>query len=296
MTQRIRLASGSLEIEVWTLGARLNGVWFDGIGPLVDGSETEDEARGLKNYNGAVVGPVANRIAGGAAEIGGRSYQFERNENGVTTLHSGATGVHLQEWEVLRQKPDTLTLRLELPDGLGGFPGNRSLQVTYKLGASGLSVRFDAKTDAPTWMNLALHPYWRLSNNGRDNMRLSVRAETFTPVNADKIPTGLLEPVAGTVFDLRTLDVPSTEIDHNYCLAETSEKTQHHVTMDGDLGVQVDLWTEAPGVQVYSGKDIGLAIEPQHFPDAMHHPAFPSIELRPGETYKQVSTYRFSRL
>ena len=296
MNEIVKLKSDRIEIEVWTLGARLNGVWFDGIGSLVDGSVTEDEARGAKKYNGAVVGPVANRIAGGRAVIDGTEHRFERNENGITTLHSGATGVHLQTWEVLRQQPDRLVMRLELPDGLGGFPGNRRLQVDYALGPDGMTVRFDASTDAPTWMNLALHPYWSLSKKGREDMRLSVRAETYTPVDDDKIPMGTLNPVTGTQFDLRELQVPDTGIDHNFCLSDLSDKTQHHVRMVGDLGVGLSVWTEAPGVQIYSGKVIGIAVEPQHFPDAMHHPAFPSIELWPGESYKQVSSYHFEKL
>ncbi|MEO0918868.1 MAG: galactose mutarotase, partial [Pseudomonadota bacterium] len=209
MTEIIRLGTGDLEIEVWTLGARLNGVWFQGVGPLVDGATNEDEARGAKKYNGAVVGPVANRIAGGKASIDGRTHTFERNEKGITTLHSGSTGVHAQEWEVLRRTADRLVMQLVLPDGLGGFPATRSLQADYHVGATGFTTVFTATTDAPTWMNLALHPYWRLSHGGRDNMKMAIAADRYTPVDKDQIPLGTEEDVDRTLFDLRALGVPS---------------------------------------------------------------------------------------
>ncbi len=295
MSAVIRLTSDDMEIEVWTLGARLNGVWFQGIGSLVDGAASEDEARGAKKFNGAVVGPVANRIAGGAASIDGQTYEFERNENGITTLHSGASGVHALEWEVVEQTSNTLALQLKLEDGLGGFPGNRTLSVEYSVHGPAFEVAFQAGTDAPTWMNLALHPYWRLSKTGRDNMTIGVVADRYIPVDAEKIPTGIQADVTGTMFDLRETMAPDTEIDHNLCLRPVPP-VQPQVWAEGDLGLRMEVKTTAPGVQIYAGKEIGIAIEPQHWPDAMHHAHFPSIELRPGDKYSQNSTYRFSRL
>lgn len=290
MTERIRLGSGDLEIEVWTLGARLNGVWFRGEADLVAGSTTEEEASSTGKFNGAVVGPVANRIAGGRASIDGRDHEFERNENGITTLHSGSDGVHALIWNVLERTADSLILSLKLPDGFGGFPGNRTLVAEYILRDSALTVAFSATTDAPTWMNLALHPYWSLGV-GRAGLRLQIEADRYTPVDADKIPTGEIASVAGTPFDLRRMASPSNEIDHNFVL----DPPVGRVILTSDAH-RLEIETDAPGVQVYTGKEIGIAIEPQHWPDAMHHPAFPSIELRPGTTYRQFSTYRFSTL
>ena len=287
MNDIIRLGSGDLLIEVWTLGARLNGVWFQGSDNLTAGSDTEADALGEKKYNGAIVGPVANRIAKGQASIAGRDCTFELNENGITSLHSGADGVHAQYWDVLEQTSDSAILTLKLPDGIGGFPGNRTLVVEYSVNGDALTVSFRATTDMPTWMNLALHPYWSLGG-GRADLTLQVDADHYTPVDEDKIPTGEIAGVDGTIFDLRNLSAPSPEIDHNFVL-----HLEGQIVLAAER-LRMDVETEAPGVQIYSGKEIGIAIEPQHFPDAMHHEDFPSIELRPGSTYRQNSTYRFS--
>ncbi|MEL7150020.1 MAG: aldose epimerase family protein [Pseudomonadota bacterium] len=287
MNDIIQLGSGDLQIEVWTLGARLNGVWFQGSDTLTAGSDSEADALGAKKYNGAVVGPVANRIAQAQASIAGRDCTFERNENGITSLHSGADGVHAQYWDVLEQTSDSAILTLKLPDETGGFPGNRTLVAEYTVDGDALTVSFRATTDAPTWMNLALHPYWSLGV-GRAGLTLQVDADHYTPVDGDKIPTGEIAAVDGTMFDLRDLTAPSPEIDHNFVL-----RPEGRIVLAAD-GFRMDVETDAPGVQIYSGKEIGIAIEPQHFPDAMHHAGFPSIELHPGSTYRQNSTYRFS--
>ncbi|MEO0944272.1 MAG: galactose mutarotase [Pseudomonadota bacterium] len=298
MNEIVTLQSDRLKVEIWTLGARLNGVWFDGIGSLVDGAATEEEARGNKKYNGAVVGPVANRIADGRAhyfdlEHGDTQLEFEKNENGSTTLHSGSTGTHAQVWDIVEQTENTLTLRLELPDGTGGFPGNRTLMAEYSVHGHAFGAVFQASSDKPTWINLALHPYWRLATAGRDGSRLSVSAYGYLPVDETKIPTGRVEPVTGTKFDLSELTEPSTEIDHNYCLYP-QPLNEPRMRLEGDLGIAMDVVTNAPGVQIYTGKAIGIAIEPQLWPDAMHHANFPSILHRPGDF--QSSSYLFSRI
>lgn len=293
MSDAIILENADLKIEVWSLGARLNGVWFQGIGNLVDGSGTREEALDRKKYNGAVVGPVANRIAGGTAEIDGREYTFVKNERDSTTLHSGPAGVHARDWKVEHQDDTHLILCLTLDDGDGGFPGHRTLTADYRLVGSRLLVRFEAGSDSPTWVNMALHPYWTLGLQGRSGQKVRVNADRYLPVDDFQIPTGEIADVTGTKFDLRKIGCPSTEIDHNLCLNSGSEPA---VVVESDAGIRMEITTDAPGVQVYTGKEIGIAIEPQHWPDAMHHAHFPSIELRSGERYSQESAYQFSRI
>lgn len=292
MSGAVRLSRGPLEIEVWQLGARLNGVWFEGLGNLVDGCASREEALSAKIYNGAVVGPVANRIAGARAEIDGRACVFDANENGRTTLHSGETGAHARDWTIEAQDETFVSLSLELPDGAGGFPGNRVLIANYELIGTDLHVHFEAETDAPTWINLALHPYWTLGLEGRAGQRMSVDADRYLPIDADKIPTGEPSDVTGTEFDLREIGVPSFGIDHNFCLNGGDGPA---VVVESDAGLRMAVTTDAPGLQVFTGKDIGIAIEPQHWPDAMHHRSYPSIELRAGDRYQQNSIYHFSR-
>lgn len=284
----IHLGTGALRIEIWPLGARLNGVSFDGIGPLVDGASTRDEALTTKKFNGAVAGPVANRIGGGRAEIDGQVHFFERNEGDMTTLHSGADGVHAHDWTVDTQNDDRIRLTLHLADGLGGFPGNRNLIAEYAVSNDTMTVSFSATTDAPTLINLALHPYWCNGTRGRDGLELKVNADQYLPVSNHKIPFGHPLSVDDTTFDLRDAKVPPTNIDHNYCLpgGNAARLLSDKVAMD--------IETDAPGLQVFTGKAIGIALEPQHWPDAPHHTNFPSILLRPGETYRQTSHYRFA--
>ncbi len=290
MNEIVKLGSNDLEIEVWTLGARLNRVTLNGLGNLVDGSDSVEDALGPKKYNGAVVGPVANRIGGASATMGTRVCSFEKNERDITTLHSGSAGVHAQEWTVQTKNDRLLVLTLDLKDGDGGFPGNRRLKATYEIIGSTLRTDFQAETDVPTWINLALHPYWTLGMSGRDGQRLSVNADRYTPVDDNQIPTGEILDVTGSHFDLRTLAVPSFEIDHNFCLNDDDAAA---VVLESDA-INLTITTDAPGVQIFTGKDIGIAIEPQHWPDAMHHNAFPSITLQPDRRYQQTSIYQFT--
>ncbi|NNE89098.1 MAG: galactose mutarotase [Silicimonas sp.] len=281
-----------LQIEISPLGARLNALTFDGLDRLVDGAATRTEALGPKKYHGAVVGPVANRIAGAQATIDGRDCTFESNERDITTLHSGSTGVHARDWTVEAKDKKFVSLSLALADGDGGFPGNRVLIANFEVIETALHVHFEAETDAPTGINLALHPYWTLAQNGREGQKLRVRADTYLPVTDVQIPTGEIADVSGTLFDLRTLALPSKEIDHNYCLSDAPGPA---IVVETDK-LRMEVETDAPGVQIFTGKAHGIAIEPQHWPDAMHHPHFPSVRLNPGETYTQNSTYRFTRL
>lgn len=288
--ETFRIKSGRLQADIAPLGGRLHAIRFDGSANLVQSAADTTQARGAHKYHGATVGPVANRIAGGSATLDGRICTFDRNERGVTTLHGGETGLHGQTWYVSQQSDTALSLELDLPDGTGGFPGNRSFQVAFGVADDTLTVRYSATSDAPTWINLALHPYWTLGVS-RDELTLMVSADRYTPVDELQIPTGDLAPVEGTVFDLRREARPSTEIDHNFVLSG-----QAPAVILSSPSVKLEVETDAPGAQIFTGKPFGIAIEPQHFPDAMHHAAFPSIELKPGETYLQNSSYRFATL
>lgn len=291
MTSPLTLGTGDLQLEVWSLGARLNGLKYKGIACVV-GSETREEALDVKKFNGAVVGPVANRIAEGRFELDGTPYALPRNENNETTLHGGPQGTHALDWTIDAASENSATLVLGLSDGFGGFPGNRTLTAQYDVAGHDFSLTLEATSDAPTLINLALHPYWILDAENRDGLQISMKSTTYTPVDNRKIPTGQISDVADSIFDLRQVSTASPDIDHNFCLPMTDDTV---LTLHGKQ-LRMDLSTDAPGLQLYTGKTTGIAIEPQHWPDAIHHDNFPSIVLRPGETYTQTSTYRFSRL
>ena len=290
--ERITLGQGNTEIEIWPLGARLNAVRWRDFGDLVAGTETREQALGPNLNHGTLVGPVANRIAGGRCDIDGVPYQFELNENGRTFLHSGQASTRGKDWSVEELAKTSVTLTLELPHLCDDFPGNRTISATYSVEPDGFVLRVEARTDAPTLVNFALHTYWTLDGHGRAGQQLGIQADTYLPIDADTIPTGEVAPVEGTLFDLRTPRVPDTSIDHNFCLSDPGPDSAG-VRVLADRGIGMDIETNAPGVQIFTGKEIGIAIEPQHWPDAPNHPNFPSILFRPGDVYVQSSRYKF---
>lgn len=287
----LTLTSGNMSIELWTIGARLNAATWNGHAGLLDGSDTLDEALGPKLNHGSVAGPVANRIAGGTAEIDGLHHDFEKNENGKTLLHSGRTSTRDAEWSVSAASKTSVTFELAISRMSDGFTGNRVLTARYDLFENGFDLTFTAETDRTTLINLALHPYWCLGTD-RAGLKLQVNSDRYLPVDADTIPTGEILDVTGTFFDLRQLAPPSFKIDHNYCLGLTGEMADIAVLASDQIRLSIE--SDAPGIQVFTGKPFGIALEPQHWPDAPHHPNFPSIALNPDQTYRQTTRYRFA--
>ena len=311
----IRLQSGELTAVVLTLGAILQDLRLAGAPySLTLGSDVAAAYAGPMAYCGAIVGPVANRIGGARATIGGREYRFAANE-GPNLLHSGATGTHARVWSVTEATASAVTLCLTLPDGLGGFPGHREITAVYALSGSALTLTLSATTDAPTLMNLASHGYWTMDGHADiRGQRLRVAADRYLPVDAALLPTGEARLVAGA-FDLRagrSLDL-TEGFDHNFCLADGPRPLSFAADLTGQSGLRMTLATTEPGLQVYDGRGLntapfvghagqpygpsaGLALEPQRWPDAAAHPGFPPITLDPGQVYRQVTRFSFDRV
>jgi aldose 1-epimerase len=312
--RRLTLSAGDLTVKVLTLGAILNDVRLRGGPGLTLGADRLEPYLGPMGFFGAVVGPVANRIAGAEVEIAGRRYPLVANEGGRTTLHGGPKGTHARLWTVTDAGPDHVTMTLDLPDGAEGYPGNRHLTARFRvLAPAMLEMELTATTDAPTLMNLANHSYWNLGPvPDLAGHRLQVAADRYTPVDAHLIPTGVA-PVDGTPFDFRA-GAPvgpgaATGLDHNFCLADMRGPLRLAARLTGPTGVSMTVETTEPGLQVYDaarqspvdGHDgrpyaahAGVAIEAQAWPDAPHQPDFPSIALTPGETYRQVTRWTFA--
>lgn len=311
----VHLRAGALHATILTHGARLQDLRLAGVPwPLTLGAKSVAAYEGPMAYFGAVVGPVANRIAGAAAVIDARRHDFAANEPGPTTLHSGPTGTHAQIWRIKAATAHSLTLGLDLQDGLGGFPGNRHLQALYALTPpADLRLVLRATSDAPSLMNLANHSYWNLDGAAdTTGHRLGLAADRYLPVNARLIPTTPAS-VAQTGFDFRKpreIDA-AFPLDHCFCLSGTPRAPCHAAVLKGARGVQLDLATNAPGLQVYDGRGLataphagltgqpygpraGLALEPQHWPDAAGRADFPSISLRPGQIYEQINVFSFT--
>lgn len=291
---------------------------FDTLAPYVDDSP----------YFGALVGRYANRIAGGRFVLDGRSIALPVN-NGPNHLHGGAVGFDKVLWQA---DPFTdpggagVVLRYRSVDGEQGYPGNVNVTVLYRLDDdNSLLMQCRAVSDAPTPVNLTQHSYFNLAGAG-DILGhvLQINAARYTPIDANSIPLGPLAEVAGTPFDFRTARTVGSHIgvndlqlqhgggyDHNFVLTKPAPGVLSHAAslVDPGSGRRLDLYTEEPGVQFYSGNFLdgslhgkgrsypyrgGLCLEPQHFPDSPNQPAFPDTILRPGCHYATTSRYVFS--
>jgi aldose 1-epimerase len=330
--ERYRLEdAGGVAVDILTLGGVVQRVFApDRDGRLADvalGFADLDAYLANPSYLGAIVGRCANRIADGRIVIDGVTYLLSRN-SGRDTLHGGDGGFHQALWSVEAASNERLHLSLESPDGDQGFPGAVRVDAIYSLSQDkGLCVDFAATTNRPTLINLTSHAYWNLAGEGVGDVldhELQVEADAFTPTTERFLPTGEIRSVEGTPFDFRvattlrervmcTSDAQialAGGIDHNFVLRADPERPPRRVAglADPGSGRTLEVFTTEPGLQVYTGNGLaggpagksgepcprwgGVALEPQHFPDAPHQPAFPSILLRPGEVFRSSTVFR----
>lgn len=283
------------------------------------GLNSLDDYRAHSPSFGAVPGRYANRIARGQFTLDGKTFQVPCNEKGRNALHGGTKGFNKLPWRLAGSTADSVTLALTSADGDMGFPGTLDVTCLYRLDGLTLRMEITATTDAPTVVNLTNHSYFNLDGAAdvRDH-ELIVAAAFRTAVDEDLIPTGEIVAVAGTPFDFRaprTIRDPSDQhYDMNYVLARQLDPATglaSAATLRSKTnGLALEVATDQQGVQIYDGAKVhvpveglggarygayaGVAMETQNFPDAPNHRHFPSSVLRPGETYRQVTEYRFS--
>jgi len=324
-----------MRATVLNYGAVLQSVWvpdasreavnvvlgFDNLDQYVDGN----------HYIGATIGRFANRIANGLFILDGVTYQVTQNALS-NSLHGGGCGFDKQmwEWSIVEDRHSVgVQLRYISRHGEEGYPGTLHVQVTYSLLrlSNTLRLEYQARTDHPTVVNLTNHSYFNLAGEGSGTSlghQLQINADGYLPLGADLIPTGEIEPVAGSVMDFRTPTVIGDRIrvgtaqlltaqgyDHNYALnrSETGLTIAARVVEPITRRV-MELWTTEPALDFYSGNFLdgaiagasghayrqgdGFALEPEHFSNSPNNPHLPSTVLRPGQTYRSVSEYRFS--
>lgn len=316
----VTLRHAGTTVRLMTYGASLQDFRLDGVDhALVLGSPEFDAYLTKMRYFGAVVGPIANRIANGKAPLQGQMLDFERNENDSTMLHGGTQGTGQQNWQLTSFDSRSCVMLLQFGDGTGGLPGPVALTARYSLDDAGaLVLQLEGKSEVPSFCNLAHHGYWNLDDSGSlAEHKLTVLAETYLPVDAALIPLGAPMAVADTRFDFRSphsITGPDTDtgtvkalLDHNFCLNNRSGEPALACTLQSGQ-LRLDISTTEPGLQVYDGTGMdtapfvghagraygchgGVAIEPQHWPDSPNQPSYPSILLMPGETYSQMSRF-----
>ncbi|CAL1368231.1 unnamed protein product [Linum trigynum] len=333
--KQYELQKGNLKLGFTNYGATLNSVTFpDRHGKLADISLGFDNPEDYKNdtvYFGNIVGRVANRIGGAGFKLNGTYYKLPANDHN-NTLHGGPKGFSDVIWKVTElvqtSKQAHITFSYDSFDGEEGFPGDLSVSVTYMiLKHNILAIRMSATPlTKATPVNLAYHGYWNLGGHDSGtilNHTIHIISHYYTPVDDQLIPTGQFAVVKGTPYDFTTrsrqigsrIDEVEGGYDINYVIARKIGPLEPHlektaVVRDEASGRKMELWTNQPGVQFYTGnmldsvkgkggvtynKYAGLCLETQGFPDAVNHPNnFPSQVVEPGHTYVHAMVFRFT--
>lgn len=296
---------------------------------IVIGYDTLKEYENDPYFLGAAIGRVAGRIKAGSFDLNGQTYTLANNEN-INHLHGGNKGFNQMVWEsevVENEQEIGVRFTYLSLNGEEGYPGNLNVSVTYTLNNENeLSIRYSGVSDEDTLLNMTNHSYFNLSGNlKRDilNHTLQIKSDKFLELNDELLPSGEMLDVKGTAFDFTTERMIQTGVnsdhlqnrlagagyDHPFLL-----NTQHDeeiVLKDIESGRTLTIETDEAGVVVYSGnmmksegviagvparKYLGICLETQGLPDAIHHPQFPSWVLEKDKEYSSVTVYKFGNL
>jgi aldose 1-epimerase len=325
--------ANGMQVAITNYGGRIVSIQApDRNGKMADVVLGFDNLPDYMNYNtyfGALVGRYANRIGGAKFTLDGKVYHLPVN-NGPNSLHGGIKGFDKRVWtakEIAGDEPG-LELTYLSKDGEEGYPGNLQATVVYTLTKNnGVKIDYSATTDKDTVINLTNHSYFNLAGEGNGDVLKQVmwiNSGEITPVDATQIPTGKIMKVDGTPFDFRkptpigariNEDNPQLKIgkgyDINYILDRKGPGLELAArAFDPESGRELEVYTTEPGIQLYSGNFLdgsihgkgGVAygprsafcLETQHYPDSPNHPSFPTTELKPGETFHQITVFKFT--
>jgi aldose 1-epimerase len=277
-------------------------------------------------FFGATTGRVANRIARAKFELDGKQYNLVAN-NGRNHLHGGTKGFDKVVWKAkpLQTNPPEAAVEFTYvsKDGEEGYPGNLSVTVVYALTDDNeLRIDYTARTDKATPINLTNHSYFNLAGRGDVlSHSMFIAADRYTPVDDELIPTGEIASVESSALDFtKPIEIGAriTQLkpkpggyDHNFVLNSGGKSLVLAARVQEPISGRImEVLTTEPGIQLYTGNFLdgtltghggviyqqhsGFCLETQHFPDAVHHPNFPSIILRPNDTYRTTTGCKFS--
>ena len=331
--------SKGMEVCLTNFGARIVSIMVpDRRGTLRDVVLGYDNIAQYADYQhfgsdfGAAIGRYANRINQGRIIVDGKTVQLPRNNYGHC-LHGGFTGWQYQVYDGKQLNDSTVEMSLVSPDGDNGFPGTVRATVRYTLTAdNAIDIRYEATTDKKTVINMTNHSYFNLNGNPSqhcENQLLYINADRYTPADTTYMPTGQMLRVSGTPMDFRKPTPLSKNInnqhfamtrnahgfDHNWCLntwhnGQPDESTVAASLYSPKTGIMLQVFTNEPGIQVYTGnfldasfagkhgyrypKHSAVCMETQHYPDSPNHPEWPSTWLETGKKYSSHCIYKFS--
>ena len=296
------------------------------IGDVVLGFDNLERYLQGHPFFGAIAGRVANRIANGRFTVDGQVYTVARN-NGPNHLHGGLKGFDKKVWAPRPVPANADAVAIEFtatsPDGEEGYPGTLAITVRYTLtDANELRIDYTATTDKATPVNLTNHSYFNLAGSGDIlGHELELEADFYTPTDEGLIPTGELRSVKGTPLDFTkpvAIGARANETglkppgyDHNFVVRDGGKNlVLAGRARDPESGRILEVLTTEPGVQLYTANHMdgsvvgvggvkyprhgGFCLETQHYPDSINKPQFPSVLLRPGQTFKSTTVFRFS--
>ncbi len=276
-------------------------------------------------FFGSTVGRFANRIAKGRFTLNGKTYTLATN-NGPNHLHGGLKGFDKRVWKAAPRRNSaagpSVRFTYTSRDGEEGYPGTLNVAVVYTLtNRNALRIEYAATTDKATPVNLTNHSYFNLAGRGTVlGHQVRLNAARYTPSDETLIPTGRIAMVKNTPLDFTALrpigarinDVGKnpTGYDHNYVKNGGERFGLAARVYEPTTGRVLEMYTDEPGFQFYTGnfldatltgkngvvyeKHAGFCLEAQHYPDSPNKPMFPSVILRPGQTYRQRTEYVFS--
>ncbi|HET9571997.1 MAG TPA: aldose epimerase family protein [Bacteroidales bacterium] len=320
-----------MEVCMTNYGARIVSVWVpDKNGNFADVVLGFDSIGGYLNNKtdfGAFIGRYGNRIAQGKFSLDGKEYQLSQNNFGHC-LHGGVKGFQYCMFDIKQLSDTSLEATYVSADNEMGFPGKLTSKATYTLTSNNaIDIRYTATTDKPTVVNLTNHSYFNLTGNPKRDILghvMSIDADGFTPVDTTVMTTGEISPVCCTPMDFRKPCPIGERInnydnvqmkngkgyDHNWVLnTKGNDGAPACFLSEPVSGRTLTVYTNEPGLQVYTGNFLngsvtgkkgvvyqqrtGICLETQHYPDSPNKPQWPSVVLRPGQTYTSHCIYQF---
>ena len=270
--------------------------------------------------------PNHNRKKSTCKRKGEAFIQLQVGANGDCS-HGGTPGFSQQYWQLVAHTDSSCVLRFVSPDGENGFPGELTLDVTYTLQHDALRIDYSATTTKPTVLNPSNHSFFNLSANLGDTVLddlLWINSDSTAIYDKDKRVTGFLASVTDTPFDFRQPTAIGSRIgsnneqllitkcyDHCYKLRNSKPLVTPIARLsDLSTGISMEVLTTEPAMQIYTAnshngsikgkqgipyiKQNAICFETMHFPDSPNNPQWPSTLLRPGETFRSTTIYRFS--